>query len=232
MTASGGAALRRAAIVDASHARRASARELLTRRLGMRVVSEADTLHALTPDALAGADAAQMLLLVVADCDPTDLPVFAACRRAGLRIVALIAGAPDHVVRTLMDAEIEGIVSSRESGGVVLTVIDAVRRGGRAWSPHARAILDARPPRPTLSPQQSRLVALYAAGHSISEVAARLDVREDTARKYLNRVKAKYAALGRSVRTKAELARAAREDGLLPPRPAQRGIHGSGDAAD
>ncbi|KIC57943.1 response regulator transcription factor [Microbacterium hominis] len=64
--------------------------------------------------------------------------------RLGMRVVALSADAPDHVVRTLMDAGVEGIVSSRESEGVVLAVVDAVRRGARAWSPRTRAKLDVR----------------------------------------------------------------------------------------
>ena len=136
-----------------------------------------------------------------------------------MRVVALTADAPDHVVRTLMDAGVEGIVSSRESEGVVLAVVDAVRRGARAWSPRTRATLDALAVRPALSVQESRLMVLYASGLTIGEVADRLGVRGDTARKYLNRVKAKYAAVGRPVRTKTELSHAARDDGLLPPGP-------------
>lgn len=217
MTASGGAALRRVTIVDPSRARRAHARELLAGRLGMRVVAEAATFNDIVARLSVGASAAQVLFLVVTDGVEPELSALAVCRQAGMRVVALTADAPDHVVRTLMDAGVEGIVSSRESDGVVLAVVDAVRRGARAWSPHTRAKLDALAVRPALSVQESRLVALYAAGYTISEVADRLGVRGDTARKYLNRVKAKYAAVGRPVHTKAELAQAARNDGLLPP---------------
>ncbi|RKS90258.1 DNA-binding NarL/FixJ family response regulator [Microbacterium sp. AG790] len=217
MTASGGAALRRLTIVDPSRARRAHARELLAGRLGMRVVAEAATLGEIVVRPAAGVSASQLLFLVVTDGVEPELSALAAYRCVGMRVVALTAGASDHVVRALMDAGVEGIVSSRESEGVVLAVVDAVRRGARAWSPHTRAKLDALAVRPALSAQETRLVALYAAGYTISEVADRLGVRGDTARKYLNRVKAKYAAVGRPVHTKAELAQAAREDGLLPP---------------
>ncbi|EPD85879.1 hypothetical protein HMPREF1529_00894 [Microbacterium sp. oral taxon 186 str. F0373] len=217
MTASGGAALRRVTIVDPSRARRAHARELLAGRLGMRVVAEAATLGEIVVRPAAGVSASQLLFLVVTDGVEPEPSALTAYRCAGMRVVALTAGASDHVVRALMDAGVEGIVSSRESEGVVLAVVDAVRRGARAWSPHTRAKLDALAVRPALSAQETRLVTLYAAGYTISEVADRLGVRGDTARKYLNRVKAKYAAVGRPVHTKAELAQAARDDGLLPP---------------
>lgn len=219
MTASAGAALRRVTIVDPSSARSAHARELLAGRLGMRVVAEAATVGEVVARRPAGAHPSQVLFLVVTDRVETDLSALAACRRAGMRVVALTADSPDHVVRTLMDAGVEGIVSSRESEGVVLAVVDAVRRGARAWSPRTRAKLDALAVRPALSVQESRLMVLYASGLTISEVADRLGVRGDTARKYLNRVKAKYAAVGRPVRTKTELSQAARDDGLLPPGP-------------
>jgi len=216
MSPSEGMGLRRVVIVDPSTARRAHTRELLARRLGMRVVHEASVLGDLSahlPEV--GRAGSAQLLLVIASTGDTAPRVLAACRAAGLRVVALVADAREATARTLMDAGVEGIVSVRESEGVVLSVIEAVRRGGRAWSPRVRAVLDALPPRPALSAQESRVVALYAAGHTIGEVAIRLGVREDTARKYLNRVKAKYAALGRPVRTKTALAREARVDGWL-----------------
>lgn len=225
MTASGSAALRRVAIVDASSGRRAHARDLLAGRLGMRVVAEVDTVRAVVARRPSGTTTAQLLFLAVTDRVESELSALAACRRAGMRVVALTAGAPDHVVRTLMDAGVEGIVSSRESEGVVLAVVDAVRRGARAWSPRTRAVLDTLAARPALSAQEARLVILYSAGHTIGEVAVRLGVREDTARKYLNRAKAKYAAVGRPVHTKSELAQAARDDGLLPPEHASARDH-------
>lgn len=216
MSASKGTSLRRAVIVDPSTARRAHTRELLARRLGMRVVGEASALSDLSarlPE-VARAGSAPLLIMVASNGDAPP-HALAACRAAGLRVVALVADSRDATARTLMDAGVEGIVSVRESEGVVLSVIEAVRRGGRAWSPRARAVLDALPPRPALSAQESRVVALYAAGHTIGEVAIRLGVREDTARKYLNRVKAKYAAVGRPARTKTALAREAHIDGWL-----------------
>jgi len=227
MVQPGGGALRRAAIVDASSARRGRARELLTRRLGMSVVDESASLHDLAMR-LRGTDRAgrpQMILLVSASlADGPELEALAACRAAGLRVVALVPGAGDRTMCVLRDAGVDGIVSSLESERVVLAVIDAVRRRARAWSPRARAVLAALPVRPALSPQEERLVVLYGAGHTIGEVAERIGVREDTARKYLNRVKAKYAAVGRPVHTKVEIARVARADGLLTGTDGDRGV--------
>ena len=61
------------------------------------------------------------------------------------------------------------------------------------------------------------MLALYASGFTIVEVADRIGVRHDTARKYLNRVRAKFTAAGWPARSKLQLARIAWAEGYADP---------------
>jgi len=56
---------------------------------------------------------------------------------------------------------------------------------------------------------------LYASGLTLGAVSDALGVKPDTAKTYLARVKTKYAAVGRPVRSKVDLSNAARDDGFL-----------------
>ncbi|MFY1632442.1 sigma factor-like helix-turn-helix DNA-binding protein [Solwaraspora sp. WMMB335] len=69
---------------------------------------------------------------------------------------------------------------------------------------------------PRLSRQESAVLLAYVSGLTMAAVARRTGIGLGTAKQYLDRVKRKYAAVGRPARTKLELARRAVEDGLLP----------------
>jgi DNA-binding NarL/FixJ family response regulator len=98
--------------------------------------------------------------------------------------------------------------------------VRTVAGGGTAYSPELAlaCLLDPRPDRPTLSPQERAVLVAYASGMTLGATARHAGVRPETARTYLERVKAKYRAIGRPARTKLELADRVREDGLRPPR--------------
>lgn len=69
--------------------------------------------------------------------------------------------------------------------------------------------------RPNLSGQETAVLLAYVSGLKLTAAARRAGVRPGTAKQYLDRVKRKYACLGRPAHTKLELAIRAREDGLL-----------------
>ena len=75
-----------------------------------------------------------------------------------------------------------------------------------------------------LSPQERRVLELYAGGMPARSVALRLGVTLETAKSYLKRIRAKYAAVDRPAYTRMELYRRAVEDGVLNPleRPLER----------
>lgn len=73
---------------------------------------------------------------------------------------------------------------------------------------------DASAERPTLSDQESAMLVAYASGMTLEAASRSIGVRPGTGKKYLDRVKDKYQTIGRPARSKIELARRAREDGL------------------
>ncbi|SHM95122.1 LuxR C-terminal-related transcriptional regulator [Cryptosporangium aurantiacum] len=68
---------------------------------------------------------------------------------------------------------------------------------------------------PELSGQEREALRLYASGLTMSSVARRLNVKQGTAKSYLDRVRDKYEQAGRAARTKLELRDRAVEDGVL-----------------
>jgi DNA-binding NarL/FixJ family response regulator len=129
-------------------------------------------------------------------------------------LVVSALGSPD-TVRAMLRAGVAGFVSKRESTSVLHEAIDAVMAGGSWTTPDLAAILARDPERPQLSEQEQRALVLYASGLKIQSVARQLGVKPTTAKEYIERVRAKYAAVGRPAPTKVHLHTIAQEDGLL-----------------
>lgn len=84
-------------------------------------------------------------------------------------------------------------------------------------TPELATVIAGDPDRPKLSIQEERALVLYASGLTLDAVAESIGVKPDTAKQYLERVKKKYAAVGRPARTKVDLSRVALADGYLDP---------------
>lgn len=69
--------------------------------------------------------------------------------------------------------------------------------------------------RPKLSLGEVEALKLYVSGLSTTEVASRMNVRYETAKTYLRRVREKYKQVNRPASRKADLIRRAAEDGYL-----------------
>ena len=69
--------------------------------------------------------------------------------------------------------------------------------------------------RPKLSHGETEALTLYVAGMSTIEVASQMNVKYETAKTYLRRVREKYAKANRPASKKADLIRRAAEDGYL-----------------
>ncbi|WP_424858076.1 hypothetical protein [Streptomyces sp. SAI-170] len=88
--------------------------------------------------------------------------------------------------------------------------------------PHWLSRLADRPPHPTaprlpgprLAPKELQILLDYTSGLTLKSAARRAGVTPNTAKHYLNRVKAKYRLAGRPAYTKIDLAQRVREDGL------------------
>lgn len=137
----------------------------------------------------------------------------------------LSTGSRVLVVSTIPDAE--GVLATIEAGasGYITkdkdldTLLEAIREvaaGRSAVSPELAFVLsrDARPGRPQLSRQERVVLSTYASGATLAASARRAGIAYGTAREYLERVKRKYAEVGRPTYTKLDLADRVREDRL------------------
>ncbi len=143
----------------------------------------------------------------------------AAILAAGPAVLILAASDRPLSVRAAMRAGALGYVLKSEENDAVRAAIRAVAAGGAWVSPRLAYILatDEAPDRPTLSPQETRALRLYATGMPLKSVARRMTIGEETVKQYLGRVREKYARVGRTAATKLELYQRAVEDGHLPP---------------
>lgn len=79
----------------------------------------------------------------------------------------------------------------------------------------AAAIRTATSAGPRLSSQERAVLLGYTSGLTLAAAARRAGIQPATAKKYLERIKQKYADCGRNAYTKLDLATRAREDGLI-----------------
>lgn len=66
-----------------------------------------------------------------------------------------------------------------------------------------------------LSPREREVLTLYASGLALKQVAFTLNIKLNTAKEHIDRVRSKYADIGRPVSNKTELLLRAIEDGLI-----------------
>jgi DNA-binding NarL/FixJ family response regulator len=140
---------------------------------------------------------------------------------AGPAVLVLSASDRAAAVRAAIRAGARGYVLKNEQPAEIRSAIREVA-AGRDWiSPRLAHIIatDDAADRPSLSPQESRVLQLYATGLPMKSVARKMDIREDTAKQYLGRIREKYANAGRAAPTKLELYYRAVEDGYLAPPP-------------
>jgi DNA-binding NarL/FixJ family response regulator len=190
-------------------------------------------IYANAPDFDLVLSASTWLELVHSDNFPTDL-VFIdfqlqetisiearvrTCRAAGAKVIvissldtrearerALAAGAAAFLVKTLPMREI--MDTARRIMG-----IDHGEELQKGWRPLPIGAMNQS--RPKLSAGEVEALKLYVSGLSTTEVAERMNVRYETAKTYLRRVREKYAKAHRPASKKAELIRRAAEDGYL-----------------
>lgn len=136
----------------------------------------------------------------------------------GSQVLIVSAMAYPSVVRHLVSHGVAGYVPKRDSTAATLGEAIATVRRGEYWTTPALAAMlssDNSSDRPDLSERERRALALYASGLKMTSVARRMGISQHTAKRYIDRVRAKYAATGRSVSSKTSLYRAAVTDGFI-----------------
>jgi DNA-binding NarL/FixJ family response regulator len=67
----------------------------------------------------------------------------------------------------------------------------------------------------SLSAREKEVLSLYASGMSLKQVAYELKIKQSSAKEHIDRVRVKYAKLGRQAATKVDLFKRALEDGII-----------------
>ncbi len=136
----------------------------------------------------------------------------------GVQVLIYTEGSVRSLMREALAAGAGGILLKHEPVENVASALVAVAKGDTPESAELAATLQSDPSlRPHLAPREREVLEMYAGGMAAKSVARRMDVKVDTAKEYLKRIRAKYAALNRPASTRMELYRRAVEDGLMDP---------------
>jgi len=209
----------RVAIIEDHLLQRKRTEDLVNAQDGLRVVRSCETLPEFV-EWLQRSDPRIRPQLVILDLivergPSADPDMVRALVDSGIRVLVLSALASPTQVREIIRAGVGGVLGKRDSEADIIAAIWTVLKRGQWVTPEIASLMAADAHRPRFSDQEERALILYASGLTLEAVAAALGVKPDTAKKYLARVKAKYAAAGRPARTKVDLGREAMRDGLV-----------------
>ena len=138
-----------------------------------------------------------------------------ALQDAGAKVLVVSAFEDAPAVRSALEVGALGFVPKRVSIETLVEAITTVARGELYLSIDLAAILAASAETPNLSPRELDALRLYASGLKLTAVGHRMGISPHTVKEYLDRVRVKYANIGRDVRTRTELYAQANRDGLL-----------------
>lgn len=211
----------RVALVEDHVLQRSRTEEILLRESGLVVVASCSSLPEFVEWLLRAPKAQRPDLLVLdlsvdrgPDADPAVMQKLV---NGGIKILVFSAMASPLMVREAIRANVSGVVGKRDSEAAVINAVRAVLRGEEWMTPDLASAIAGDAERPALSVQEERALVLYASGLTLAAVAAALGVKPDTAKTYLSRVKAKYASVGRPMKSKVDISREATRDGFIRP---------------
>ncbi len=138
-----------------------------------------------------------------------------ALQSAGAKVLLISAYEEAPAVRAALGVGALGFVPKRVSVEALREAVATVAVGEFYLSTDLASILAAAPETPNLSPREVDALRLYASGLKLSAVATRMGISPHTAKEYLDRVRAKYAQVGRAVHTRTDMYVEANRDGLL-----------------
>lgn len=211
----------RVAIVEDHLLQRRRTEELLGSQGGLRVVHSCENLPQFISwlgDAEVRHRPHLLVLDLMVERQPSVVPATVkALVDAGLRVLVLSALASPPLVKDVIRAGVGGVVGKRDTEEDIVSAVWAVLRRGEWMTSELASVIAGDPSRPALSVQEERALVLYASGLTLDAVASSIGVKRATAKQYLDRVKAKYAAVDRPVHTKLDLGRVAWTDGYLDP---------------
>lgn len=136
----------------------------------------------------------------------------------GKEIPVLVISALNNFesVRSAFAMGAKGFVSKEAPIDEIAKAINTVV-AGKEWvtSYLAKALNGSNSPTEALSNQERKALILYASGLKLEVVARRMEVAPSTVKQYIDRAKAKYRTAGIDIRTKTEIYKLLRDEGLI-----------------
>jgi DNA-binding NarL/FixJ family response regulator len=118
-------------------------------------------------------------------------------RATGTRVLVLSVHGERRHVRATVRAGAAGYLIKDEDGGKLAEAIRTVHSGGLAITTELMTLINDDPPE--LSRQELQVLYLYGTGSTLAATARRLGIAIPTVRTYLNRIRAKWAAIDEQV---------------------------------
>lgn len=121
------------------------------------------------------------------------------------------------LVRTALKAGAAALVPKSHSMTELIDAIRMVAAGVLVNNLQTTAVIDADAEfkKAKLSPREQEVLSLYASGLALKQVAYELGISAHTAKEHIDRVRNKFATIGRPAVNKTELLMRAIEDGLI-----------------
>jgi DNA-binding NarL/FixJ family response regulator len=139
-----------------------------------------------------------------------------ALRAGGAQVLVQTDGHHVALMSEAVSAGARGIVFKHQPVEQFLTAVTAVGSGESYLSVELASLLHtSRTTRPQLTAREIEVLTLLYRGMVSKQVARQLDLAESTIKEHLKRIRGKYAALGRPVKTRIELLQRAVEDGYV-----------------
>jgi DNA-binding NarL/FixJ family response regulator len=135
----------------------------------------------------------------------------------GIAVLVFSIADKAHLVRAALKAGASALVPKSHSMNELVEAIRMVAAGMLVNNLQTTAAIDADQDFTSakLSPREQEVLSLYASGLALKQVAYSLNITVSTAKEHIDRVRNKYAVIGRPAVNKTELLLRAIEDGLI-----------------
>jgi DNA-binding NarL/FixJ family response regulator len=122
-----------------------------------------------------------------------------------------------NLVRSALKAGAAAVLPKSHSMTELVEAIRMVAAGVLVNNLQTTSVIDADSEfkQAKLSPREQEVLSLYASGLALKQVAYTLNIKVGTAKEHIDRVRSKYANVGRPAVNKTELLMRAIEDGIL-----------------
>jgi DNA-binding NarL/FixJ family response regulator len=135
----------------------------------------------------------------------------------GISVLVFSIADKAQLVRSALKAGAAALVPKSHSMAELVEAIRMVAAGMLVNNLQTTAAIDADQEFTSakLSPREQEVLSLYASGLALKQVAYSLNITVSTAKEHIDRVRNKYATIGRPAVNKTELLLRAIEDGLI-----------------